>query len=110
MKTATRLALTLSALLSLGTSAAAFAVDRVGDLPTKTVSLRDLDLSTVQGAEALYGRIASAARVVCRGAEIASIHACRARAIEDAVGAVGNPLLSSLHRSTVQRIEGLVQR
>ena len=110
MKTAARFALTLSTLLSLGMSATTLAAGRVGDVPTKTVSFRDLDLSTAQGAEALYGRIADAAREVCRGAEIASIHACRARAIDDAVSAIGNPLLSSLHRSTVERIDGLVQR
>jgi UrcA family protein len=110
MKTAVRFTLTLSTLLLLGSSANALAADRTGEVPTKTVSFRDLDLSTAEGAQALYDRIAGAARVVCRGTEIAAMHACRARAVDDAVKAVGNPLLSSLHRSTVERVEGLVQR
>ena len=98
MKTNARSFLVLSTLMLLAGSAA-HAADRVGDIPTKTVSFRDLDLSTAQGARALYGRIEAAARDVCRGTELADYDACRARAIEGAVKDVGNPLLSAANRS-----------
>lgn len=110
MKTHVRFALALSTLMLLGGSATTLAASRVDEIPTKTVSFRDLDLTTAHGAEALYGRLMGAAREVCRGAELGSIHACRARAVEEAVKAVGNPLLSSIHRSTVERIDGFVRR
>jgi UrcA family protein len=98
MKTTARLVLAFSTLMLLA-GPAAHAADRVGDVPTKTVSYRDLDLSTAQGAQALYGRIESAAREVCRGTEFSDFDACRARAIEGAVNDVGNPLLSAASRS-----------
>ena len=110
MKTAHRFALVLSTLSLLAGSATALAAGRAGELATKTVSFRDLDLSTSSGAEALYERIATAAREVCRGAELASLHECRSRAVDDAVKGVGSPLLSSIHRSTIGRTENLVLR
>ena len=110
MKTASRFALALSTLSLLAGSATALAGSRVGEISTKTVSFRDLDLSTASGAETLYERISAAAREVCRGAELAEIRACRARAVDDAVRGVGSPLLSSVHRSTVERVENLVRR
>jgi UrcA family protein len=110
MKIAHRFALTLTTLSLLAGSATALAASRVGEIPTKTVSFRDLDLSTSNGAEALYERIAAAAREVCRGAELASIRECRAVAVDDAVKGVGSPLLTSIHRSTVGRTENLVLR
>jgi UrcA family protein len=94
MKTTARFTLALSTLMLL-VGPAAHAADRVGDVPTKTVSFRDLDLSTARGAQALYDRIESAAREVCRGTEFADYDACRARAIEGAVKEVANPLLSA---------------
>ncbi len=97
MKTTALLVLSLSTLMSL--CGAAQAADRVGEVPTKTVSFRDLDLSTADGAQTLYGRIEDAAREVCRGTELAEFDACRAHAIEDAVEFVGSPLLSAASRS-----------
>jgi UrcA family protein len=102
MKTTARLVLALSTLMFLA-APAAHAANRVGDVATKTVRFRDLDLSTQLGAQALYDRIEAAAREVCRGAELADYDACRARAIEDAVRGVGNPLLSAAHRSDADR-------
>ncbi|HSC15426.1 MAG TPA: UrcA family protein [Gammaproteobacteria bacterium] len=102
MKTTARLALTLSTLMLL-VGSAAHAANRIGDVPTKTVSFRALDLSTSQGAQALYDRIEAAAREVCRGAELADYDACRARAIEGAVNDVSHPLLSAAHRSGADR-------
>jgi UrcA family protein len=104
MKTA-HFVLTLSTLMLLGGLGAAHAADRVGDVPTKTVSFRDLDLSTAQGAQALYDRIEAAAREVCRGTELEDNNACRARAIDDAVSYVGSPLLSAANRSARDREE-----
>ncbi|HEY3518465.1 MAG TPA: UrcA family protein [Gammaproteobacteria bacterium] len=103
MKTTARVFLALSTLMLL--SGSAYAANRVGDVPTKTVRFRDLDLSTAQGARALYDRIESAAREVCRGTEFAQFDACRARAIEDAVKYVGSPLLSAADRSAREREE-----
>ena len=102
MKTA-RLFLALSTLMLLAGSA--YAADRVGDIPTKTVSFRDLDLSTALGAQTLYDRIEAAAREVCRGTELSEYGACRARAIDDAVAYVGSPLLSAVNRSARDREE-----
>ena len=67
MKIAIRSALTLSACLLLGWSTAALgAADTVDGLSLKTVKFKDLDISTANGAHALYGRIGAAARDVCR--------------------------------------------
>ena len=67
MKVSTRSILSLSVLLLLGWSASTVAAPaRVGDLPAKTVRFADLDLTTAVGAQTLYGRIRTAARIVCR--------------------------------------------
>jgi UrcA family protein len=111
MKTATRSVLTLSTLALIGWSATAVAApSRADDVATKVVRFGDLDLSTATGAEALYERIAAAARVVCRGAERALVRECKGRAVDDAVKAIGNPLLSSVHRSTSGRVADAVTR
>lgn len=111
MKTASRSVLALSALALLGWSAATFAApSQVGDIATKVVRFKDLDLSTADGAQELYERITFAARVVCRDAGATEIRDCRARAVDDAVRAVGRPLLSSVHRSTLDRVEEVVLR
>jgi UrcA family protein len=111
MKTSARFALALSTCLSLGWSATALgATSSVGDLATKTVSFRDLDIGTAVGAEALYGRIVTAARAVCRESFYAVVVECRSHAVNEAVKGVGSPLLSSIHRSTVERVEEVVLR
>jgi UrcA family protein len=112
MKTSIRSALSASLLLLIGwTAAASAAPDNDGELVTKTVRFGDLDLSTAVGAQALYGRITVAARDVCRGsASYRSMHACRAAAVENAVRGVASPLLSSVHRSTVDAVEEVVRR
>jgi UrcA family protein len=111
VKTSTRYALMLSMTLLVGSVAALAAPNRDGELATRTVRFGDLDLSTAVGAEELYERITLAARLVCRpSASFKSMHKCRARAVEGAVAGVGSPLLSSVHRSTVDRVEELVRR
>ena len=109
MKTTARIVLTLATLMLLA-GPAAYAANRVGEVPTKTVSFRDLDLSTTQGAQALYDRITGAAREVCAGVDFEAFDACRANAIEGAVKDVGNPLLSAAHRSAADRVEELALR
>jgi UrcA family protein len=68
-----------------------------------TVNYRDLNLSTIQGATALYQRLTRAARSVCDGPG-AGVHAfqewrsCYQAAMADAVAKVNSPLLTSLYR------------
>jgi UrcA family protein len=110
MKISTRYALSLGVLLLAGSVAALGAPSRTDEVPTKTVVLRDLDLGTAAGARTLYDRITSAARTVCRDADRLTMRTCRTHAIEEAVGLVGTPLLSSIHRSAGDRVEEVVRR
>ena len=111
MKTTPRTVLVLSTLMLLGAAAAAVAApSRVGDVATKVVRFNDLDLSTAVGARTLYERISTAARVVCRDAAYTEMRECKARAVDEAVRAVGSPLLSSVHGSTAEHVEEVVLR
>src|SRR5262245_62363422 len=111
VKTVTRSALALSAFLLLGWSASALgAANHADGFATKTVKYEDLDISRADGAQALYGRIGAAAREVCRAEYYATVRGCRAHAVEQAVQRVGSPLLSSIHRSEVERVEEVVLR
>jgi UrcA family protein len=101
----------LSTALLLGASAPTLAAPgRVGEVATKTVRFADLDIATADGAQALYERIALAARSVCRDTDVRFVRECRTRAIADAVKGVGSPLLSAAHRSTIERVEEVVRR
>jgi UrcA family protein len=68
-----------------------------------TVNYRDLNLSTIQGATALYQRLTRAARSVCDGPQT-GVHAyeewrsCYQAAMADAVAKVNSPLLTALYR------------
>jgi UrcA family protein len=67
-----------------------------------TVSYRDLNLSTIEGATALYQRIRHAANSVCDepGAGVARYQewkSCYQAAIADAVAKVNSPLLTSVY-------------
>jgi UrcA family protein len=111
MKLATRIVPALATLLALGTSAAAHAApSNVGAFATKTVRFYRSELTTAEGAQALYERIAAAARVVCRNEPFAAVRECRARAVDDAVRAVDSPLLSGIHGSAANRVEEVVLR
>jgi UrcA family protein len=66
--------------------------------PQITVKFSDLNVSTPQGAAALYGRIERAAREVCRPLEERNFRSkaydsCLHQAIADAVAKVGQPAL-----------------
>ena len=81
MKTTSRSVLALSTLALLGWSATTLAApSHVGEVATKVVRFKDLDLSTAEGAQTLYERIAMAARFVCRDAGSLEVRECRARA------------------------------
>jgi UrcA family protein len=111
MKTSARFVLTLSAFSLFALSATALGAPSLdAEAPTKVVRFKDLDLATGAGAATLYERIAAAARIVCRGAPYADVRSCRTRAVDDAVRTIGSPLLSSIHRSTVDSVEEVVLR
>jgi UrcA family protein len=67
-----------------------------------TVSYRDLDLSTPEGAKVLYKRIQAAAKEVCGRPETDLLEqaiwkSCYRHAVGDAVGKVNSPLLTAVH-------------
>jgi UrcA family protein len=76
---------------------------RGGEAQSVAVQTGDLDLATDAGVQALYGRIKTAARQVCKGAEGRSAamrrdHAkCLGTAMESGVMAANNDALSRLH-------------
>lgn len=101
----------LSTFLLLGFSASTLAVPpRPPEVAKRIVSFKDLDITTATGAQTLYERIESAARVVCRQEIYMLVHECRASAVENGVKAVGSPLLASIHRSMTGRAEEVVVR
>lgn len=110
MKTSTRSVLLLSTCLLVGWSASAFGATDGDAVVSKTVKFKDLDISRAEGAQALYDRISAAARTVCRAEPYNFVRDCRARAVDDAVLDVGNALLTSIHRSAVERVEEVVLR
>jgi UrcA family protein len=110
MKIATGSAFALAALLLASSVTALGASSALDEVPAKTVNLRDLDLATADGAQTLYNRITSAARTVCRDIDRRTMRTCRNHAVEEAVSRVGNPLLSSIHRSANGRVAEVVRR
>jgi UrcA family protein len=72
-------------------------------IPMQRVDYSDIDLSRAAGANALYERLQTAAREVCRplDSEQLALHKhyvnCRTRAVADAVARIDNPLLTALH-------------
>jgi UrcA family protein len=100
---------TLVAGAILGALAFSFATVSSADerttLPHVTVKFGDLDVSTSQGAAALYGRIRSAAGNVCSrmyaGDLLYSLEkdACLHKAIGDAVIKINRPALSAVFAS-----------
>ena len=70
------------------------------DAPVKAVSYQDLNLKTDAGVQVLYKRIEGAAKQVCGVLEIRDLQgvrahkACVQRAMDDAVAAVNNQMLT----------------
>jgi len=82
-----------------------------GDVPQAVVKFADVNMSTQQGAAALYGRIAAAADKVCNSNAVdgrdlgakARLSACVHHAIADAVTKVGQPQLLALYSAKNHR-------
>jgi UrcA family protein len=76
---------------------------------TETVSFKDLDLTSEQGAQILYVRLQRAARQVC--APLENLELSRRRTwqscVDDALGSavtqVNNPLVAALHNTRAVR-------
>jgi UrcA family protein len=112
-KTATAIrALTVCAIAILGfNTAKASTADVPTDLSlrnatrTYTVRFADLNVSTFEGAKALYARLGHAAKVVCEPLESApsfgstQYERCISKAVADAVASVNRPLVSQYHQS-----------
>lgn len=80
-----------------------------------TVSFRDLDLSSVEGARTLYGRIQAAAKQVCgyQGADLIEQSiwkSCYRDAIGVAVGKVNSPLLTAVHTGRPPQMTAMVRK
>jgi UrcA family protein len=90
----------LATIVTLATGTPAWSATPAGH--SVTVSFRDLDISTPEGAKVLYRRIQAAANQVCDypGAD-AIEHAvrgvCYRTAIADAVAKVNSPILTAVH-------------
>ena len=77
------------------------------DVPQVVVKFGDLNLSSPQGANKLYNRLAAAAQAVCKSFAVdnrdlgaqARVNACLHRAIADAVTKVGQPELFAIYNA-----------
>ncbi len=91
----------LSSIACLACMTQAPAAAPFGQVST-TVNFHDLDLSTIEGATALYKRIRRAANFVCSDTGTAGLasyrewRSCYQTAIADAVTKVNNPLLTAV--------------
>jgi UrcA family protein len=101
-----------AALLSL--SVPEFAAAKASEVRSATVAYGDLNLKSAAGANALYRRIAFAARKVCTLANEAQHVAmlsidkrrCIQGAIGDAVMKVDSPVLLAVHKSKTSKAFG----
>ena len=94
----------LSALASSSALAASFrtvsGAEESTTPPQAIVKFGDLDISTPQGANALYGRIRSAAGKVCPpSSDNVADQPCLQKAIADAVMKVNRPELSAVYEA-----------
>ncbi len=104
-----RIAMLVGCLLagSFGVAQAATPADE--EVPTVVVAYGDLDLSTTDGASALYQRIAVAAHKVCpfedsvHPLQVAMNNSCRSAAIARAVSTVNNAKLAAVWTEHVHR-------
>jgi UrcA family protein len=80
----------------------ALAADAGAAAPSVTVDYRDLNLSTLEGATTLYGRIRDAARSVCAepSRDLSKLHRwneCYRSAVAGGVATVNNPMLTGVY-------------
>src|SRR5579871_2816738 len=97
-------ALVASAAIAWGGGKAAQAAEPDDAVPHKVVSFKDLNLSTAEGAEALYKRIRSAAREVCADPyryDLSEfrLQPCIDDAMSRAIAQVNSPKLTSLYQA-----------
>lgn len=84
------------------------------DAPQSTVKYGDLDVSSPQGAVALYTRIRHAADMVCRpldDRDLASqrrMQSCIRNAITDAVTKVNEPALFAVYNAKNKKLQPIV--
>jgi len=96
----------------------AFAGYEFGEPRSEKVSFADLNLSTLEGATALYRRIEHAAHTVCYpdGSQVLGRYfewkKCYQSAIADAVAKVNSPMLTAVHSSKTNgtKVASLVKR
>jgi UrcA family protein len=97
--------ITTALLGALGLGCSAVSTADNSEVPQAVVKYSDLNLSTQQGATALYGRIAATADKVCNayavdnrnvGAKMQA-NACVRKAIAEAVAKVGQPELFTIY-------------
>jgi UrcA family protein len=95
--------------LLAGSLGVAQAATPAADVPTVVVSYNDLDVSTTDGAQTLYKRIAAAAHKVCpfedaiQPLRVAANSACREAAIERAVSSVHSTQLATVWTERAKR-------
>ena len=97
-------AMTLGLAAVIGCSAAHASNVSTNEFHQYVVRIADVDLSRLDGAITVYGRIRQAANVVCesldsRVLELIEKHrACVNHAVADAVASINRPLLSQYHQ------------
>ena len=90
----------MAAALTVGLLVGVAHAEPGNDAPVKAVSYQDLNLKTDAGVQVLYKRIEGAAKQVCGDLEIRDLQgmrahkACVQRAMDDAVAAVNNQMLT----------------
>jgi UrcA family protein len=95
----------LAVLLSPLGFAATTAISPGYEAVTRVVKFDDLDLTKAKAVVTLYGRIKSAAGEVCKPSgsrafdSVLRVRRCTKRAIDQAVGDVNSPGLTSLHEA-----------
>jgi UrcA family protein len=103
VKSTTYRLVAVSSLVAVLCAAQAPAADRSDSLRSQTVSYRDLNLNTIEGATILYQRIRGAASTVCGGdagrrlEEWQAYNGCFKHAIAQAVVKVNSPMLTAVH-------------
>jgi UrcA family protein len=104
----------LSTLSLIGTTQVV-ASDLISAPVSIKVSYADLNLSSTAGANALYGRIKSAAKQACgyEGSSLTDIRLwrrCVHEAVDDAVGRVNSPLLTQVHTGTSPTVTAMLAK
>jgi UrcA family protein len=108
-RSTSRLLTALAGCLLAGTLSVAHAAPPSDAVPTTVVKYGDLNISTDDGARALYQRITAAARRVCplddsrELAQTARSNACRTAAVARAVRDINSPRLAELYAGRSNR-------